>query len=491
MPARELAARANLEQYRKQAKDLLKGCKAGDPKSLRRMWQYHNRSDKVSDPTRVLKFTLADAQFVIAREHGFDSWPKFSKRITKLTGGEALAPLWKSAEGAVVAGDVPTLERLLREHEPMFRTERPQSSWLGGLTPDYSAGDARSIIVRNHFFESWDQFATYAAMLKDRTSAVAQFERTADAVVTGEAASLQRSLRQKPDLVRARSTRTHHSTLLHYVGANGVEGFRQHTPQNAVQIAEILLKAGAEVDAVADMYQGGCTTLGLVATSIHPKVAGVLHTLIDVLLAHGARIDARGSGRGHALVNGCLANGRDDAAEFLASRGAPLDLEGAAGVGRLDLVKTFFNPDGSLKETATMTQLKDGFTWACEYGRTDVVEYLLDYGIDVGELLPRPHGQTGLHWAAYGGHVDTVKALLKRRAPVDMKDRDFSGTPLAWALHGWESHESGPSPSDSYYEVVALLVAAGAPVETRWLSDENVRADPRMFAALTGKTHRP
>jgi hypothetical protein len=30
-------------------------------------------------------------------------------------------------------------------------------------------------------------------------------------------------------------------------------------------------------------------------------------------LGHGARIDARGSGYGHAMVNGCLANGSDDA----------------------------------------------------------------------------------------------------------------------------------------------------------------------------------
>jgi hypothetical protein len=146
----------------------------------------------------------------------------------------------------------------------------------------------------------------------------------------------------------------------------------------------------ADVDAVADMYGGGCTTLGLVATSIHPMVAGVLHAVIDVLLAHGARIDAPGSGRAYPLVNGCLANGRDDAAEYLANRGAPLDLEGAAGVGRLDIVKSFFKPDGSLKETATLAQMRDGFTWACEYGRTDVVEYLLDRGINVDKLFPCP-----------------------------------------------------------------------------------------------------
>jgi hypothetical protein len=323
--------------------------------------------------------------------------------------------------------------------------------------------------------------------LKDGQSPVARFERAVDAIVAGEARTLEKLLRYDPTLVRTRSTRKHHSTLLHYLGANGVEGYRQRTPKNAVQIAEMLLRAGAEADAVADMYGGGCTTLGLVATSIHPKAAGVLYELIDVLLAHGARMDARGSGDATALVNGCLANGRADAAEYLAGRGAPLDLEGAAGVGRLDRVKSFFHSDGSMKSTATSAQMKDGFTWACEYGRTDVVEYLLDRGIDVGKLFPRPHGQTGLHWAAHGGHVDTVKALLRRRAPVDLKDKRFGGTPLDWALHGWSERKADAAANDSYPDVVTLLLAAGAPVEPRWLSDENVRAYPRMLEALKGK----
>jgi hypothetical protein len=33
---------------------------------------------------------------------------------------------------------------------------------------------------------------------------------------------------------------------LHYIGANGVEGERQKTPANAVEVARILLDAGAE-----------------------------------------------------------------------------------------------------------------------------------------------------------------------------------------------------------------------------------------------------
>jgi ankyrin repeat protein len=94
-----------------------------------------------------------------------------------------------------------------------------------------------------------------------------------------------------------------------------------------------------------------------------------------------------------------------------------------------------------------------------------VVEYLLDRGINVGEVFPRPFGQTGLHWAAHGGHVNTVKALLKRRAPLDVKDQEFGATPLGWALHGWNDHKSDGAANDAYREVVALLVAAGAPVE--------------------------
>ena len=68
--------------------------------------------------------------------------------------------------------------------------------------------------------------------------------------------------------MRQQSRRRHHARLLHYVGANGVEGFRQRTPANIVRIAEALIDAGADIDAEADMYGGGSRTLMLVATSI-------------------------------------------------------------------------------------------------------------------------------------------------------------------------------------------------------------------------------
>ena len=46
-------------------------------------------------------------------------------------------------------------------------------------------------------------------------------------------------------------------------------------------------------------------------------------------------------------------------------------------------------------------------------------------------------GQSALHWAAYGGHPDTVRLLIGRGVPVNRTDRTFDGTPLEWALYGW------------------------------------------------------
>jgi hypothetical protein len=407
MDTKELPAHPSLEQYKKQAKDLLKSVKSGHPQALQSILQRiktdHTRLGRLADlELHDTKWRLSDVQFVIARDYGFESWPSFVKHIT----GLAL-----------------------------------------------------------------------------KSSPVSRFESAVDAVVTGDVAKLERLLREAPELVRERSARLHHATLLHYVGANGVENYRQTTPKHAVKVAEVLLQAGAEVNAVADIY-GGSDTLGLAATSIYPAVAGVQNTLIDLLLEHGANFG------GERLVNACLANGRGQAAEHLAKRGALLDLEGSAGVGRLDLVKTFFNEDGNLRKNAGQRQVERGFMWACEYGRTDVVEFLLQKGLSV-EVMP--HGETGLHWAAFCGHVDIVKRLLERKAPLEVKDKHHGGTPLGWALHAWNDPPL-EAEHDSYYEVVARLAAAGATVDATWFDShrrsplvEKLRTDPRMIAALRGE----
>src|SRR6516162_9212730 len=112
--------------------------------------------------------------------------------------------------------------------------------------------DARCIVARWYGFESWPELVAYVEAVNRDGSPVWQFESAVEAVINGDLRTLKRWLRDNPKLAHARSTREHQATLLHYVAANGVEGYRQKTPKNAVKIAETLLEAGADVDADLD-----------------------------------------------------------------------------------------------------------------------------------------------------------------------------------------------------------------------------------------------
>ncbi|MEX2261462.1 MAG: ankyrin repeat domain-containing protein [Bryobacteraceae bacterium] len=425
-----LPPRPNLEQYKKLAKDFQSVCQSSGPGAVRRwaaLW-----AEK------------------IARLQGLEISPEVRRQID--ADAERIEQSWRKLKEA---------------------NERAS---------ECTAAGARLFVARGHGFASWPKFAAHLRALARANSLVSKFEAAVDAIVSGDAESLEELLRENPELARARSTREHRSTLLHYVSANGVEDFRQKTPNNIIEIATLLLKAGADVNAESDAYAGRSTTLGLTATSCHPENAGVQIPLMELLLDHGAIIDGPDSG---SAIVGCLHNGRGRAAEFFASRGARLDLEGAAGVGRLDAVKGFFNDDGTLKPTATPKQMKDGFAWACGFGRTSVVDFLLQSGMKADAKLG-DGGETGLHWAGLGGHPETVKLLLEHGAPIDAREETYHGTPLEWALYAWGNFPDRAE-RRHYYEAVALLVRAGAKLHLRWYEhDEDRRraAEEMMLAAL-------
>ena len=280
-----------------------------------------------------------------------------------------------------------------------------------------------------------------------------RFEEAADAVVEGDIATLEHLLDEDPSLIHARSTREHRCTLLHYVGANGFESIRQKSPPNAVEVAELLLRRGAEVDAVTSGSMGVGTTLGLVATSVHPHRARVQIPLLEILLAHGASVDGE-PGEWNPLL-AALQNDRPEAARFLADRGGKLDLESAAGVGYLEVVKSFFNDDGTLKPNVTQRQLQTGFRWACEYGWREIVDFLFDKGIDL--VAGANIGQTALHLAAHRGQLEIMKFLMDHGAPLEVFNC-YHGTVLGQALWSAEHGE----PDINFVPVVELLLAAGA-----------------------------
>jgi ankyrin repeat protein len=398
-----LPRRPNVEGYKNLAKDLVKACKSDD-------------KDAIVDWSR-----------------------KWVTMLAKQCGVEFRRPLpvivsrWTDQ----VAGFV---QRKLSEHDGRC-----------------SLADAHFIIARSHGFDTWARFSKHLNGLKEKGSAIARFETAADAIIKGDFKTLKRLLRDNPRLVQVRSTRQHGATLLHYVSANGVEGYRQKTPANIVEIAELLLKSGAEVDAEADVYGGGSTTLGLVATSVHPFRAGVQNPLMQLLLDYGAEIEHKtAAGNRQSSVLGALANGRPEAAAYLAEHGARLNLEAAAGVGRLDVVKSFFK-DG---KTPAKKQLQSAFLYACGGGRKDVVEFLLTKGVDLAD--GGPVGQTPLHWAVIDGQVEMVKLLLKYNPPLESRNI-YGGTVLGQTM--WSAAHGGDP--KVYAEIIETLIAAGANVPPR------------------------
>jgi dienelactone hydrolase len=77
-----IPARPNLEQYRKQAKDLVKAWAQLQPQALERIHLHHPRLRNLGDnELRATVFRLSDAQLVLAREHAFKTWPELVRNI--------------------------------------------------------------------------------------------------------------------------------------------------------------------------------------------------------------------------------------------------------------------------------------------------------------------------------------------------------------------------------------------------------------------------
>src|SRR5262245_6749539 len=343
--------------------------------------------------------------------------------------------LWE----AVRSGSDEERWRFKWEH-PRFRGRPVAEVDAASLDP----GDARLVVARQRGFDTWEDLAAFTGKLEDDAE-VARFEEAVEAVVEGNLEALRRMLGRHPELARARSPRRHHATLLHYVGANGVEGERQKTPGNAVAIVRALLEAGAEADATADMYGRPCTTMEMLVSSSPPADAGLQAELAGTLLDYGASLEGRGPGDSPLMT--ALIFGYRDTARALAERGARVDtLPAAAGLGRLgEAVRRLPEADGRSRQIA--------LALAAQHGQVVVLRLLLESGEDPNRYNPEgfhPHA-TPLHQAIWSNQAEAVELLVERGARLDLRDTIYGGTPLDWALYGGRA------------EIAAALRGRGAP----------------------------
>jgi len=109
------------------------------------------------------------------------------------------------------------------------------------------------------------------------------FERAVDLLLAGDKEALAAMLTQKPDLINQSSAYGHRAGLIHYVGANGVELWRQQVPANLPEMLQLLLDHGADPQQAHNIYQGNGDVRALIETSAHPKDAGISAELLQVL----------------------------------------------------------------------------------------------------------------------------------------------------------------------------------------------------------------
>jgi len=111
-PARTLPARPNLDQLRKQAKDLLTAFQSGSEAAAAEVARFERRDAK-RDPSQ---FRLVDAQRVLARVYGFASWTKLKQQVDGVTAESLCA--------AAQAGDIATVRTLAQARPELINAER-------------------------------------------------------------------------------------------------------------------------------------------------------------------------------------------------------------------------------------------------------------------------------------------------------------------------------------------------------------------------------
>lgn len=309
------------------------------------------------------------------------------------------------------------------------------------LATPLKLADAQLVLAREYGRPSWASLKQRVEMV-DRIARFQPHPRFAEALAAfdaGDAARLREMLAADPSLARARTNLDppygyfSAATLLHHVAGN--PGRDQRLPANVVELARILLDAGAEVDATTIGPNGG-TTMGLLITSKQASDRGFSGPLMDLLLARGARLDLGPGG-----LDPSLANHAPRAAERMIELGAKPDIFAAAALGRLDLLRAMFDADGKLlvrpRRRGRLMSARDAIGLAMLYayvaGRREAVDFLLE--MDGNWDMTGVNNGTALHRAAWDGDLEMVQRLIARGADIYNRDNPWDSTPLSWAQH--------------------------------------------------------
>jgi len=116
-------------------------------------------------------------------------------------------------------------------------------------------------------------------------------------------------------------------------------------------------------------------------------------------------------------------------------------------------------------------------------GDTAAVVLMLDLGFDA--RVAGPDYADALHWAAFLGNDQMVRALLRHNPPIGVREASHNGTPLDWcvygSLHGWMQDKG------DFVTTTQLLLDAGERAEPAALPTGRDDVDTVLRAYLAGR----
>ena len=509
MDANPLPAHPNLEQYKKQAKDLLKAFRSANVETIRRVKKNHPRFEKLSEPGfQITKFALADAQLVLAREHGFESWPKFAKHIQTLARANSAMSLDNPAaafiEAAIWHGTLERAEEILAAYPEIAQSSIHAAAILGddASVRRFIALDAANATLKAEPFNGdalvYLCLSKYLRISKSRS---AGFLRAATALLDAGADPNTgfMSTGDYPDfesaLYGAAAVANHADLtrlLLERGGDPNDNETPYHSPENYDNAALRVLVESGKLNA------DSLTTMLLRKADVHDyagskyllehgadpnratqwRVTALHQALrrdndiknIDAMLDHGADPTLHSDLEGRSGIAIAARRGRGDVLESFKRRGILIELN---GVEKLIAACAMNDAAASRSITANESQLiaelqAEGGKLLAEFAgtaNTEGVRHLLDLGIKVDALYKDGDAyfdiakdSTALHVAAWKARHKTVQLLIERGAPINAHDAK-GRTALALAVKACV---------DSYWmnrrspESVDALLRAGA-----------------------------
>jgi ankyrin repeat protein len=486
---RTLPARANLEQQRKLAKELLASFRANESEAIARV------RAQLPDKTRIV---LADAQFVLAREYGFANWRGLVDRIAALE-NESRPPIDRF-KAAVRDGDARSVRELLKKHTdvraainaPIFDFDCPalvavgdhpdvvdvllefgadpnkkSAWWAGGFHPLYGATPrvAERLLAAGAIPDACaaahlDRPGVLARLLAEDSSRV--HERGGDGKTPLHFAHTRRIADMLLDAgadIDARDI-DHRSTAAEWmIGSEGPD-------QSRAELAKYLVERGAS----ADIFL--CAALGL--TERAREMLQRDPSLLALRTSQGEYAEKRPSSYhiyqwtiGPNLTPLQVASKfgqRETLDAMLTFARVEQRLLLACHEGRADDARRIVRENPGIVERLGREDAR-ALTDEAWLPNPRAVEVMMELGFDPS--IPSVTGPTGgnaLHCAAWEGSVQGVEAILRYpsgRALIEAREPVWGGTPLSWCCHG--STNCGNAKAD-HAGVERLLIQAGARV---------------------------